>query len=298
MSNVHWQAQRERGSPWALRLILWIALRLGRGPARLLLYPITLYFFLNGRTARQASRDYLSRVLERAPTLAERLRHIHCFAATILDRVFFLSGQFERFDVHVHGADVIQEQAARGGGCLLLSAHVGSFDALRTVGVEQCQLPIKILMFPDHNGFITALLHTLNPALLDTVIPLGGIDTLLQVQEAVARGDMVGMLGDRVGAGGRTVSCNFLGAAAQFPVGTAQLAAVLRVPVILVFGLYREGNRYDLHFERLDAPLPLERRERELALAAWTQAYATRLEHYVRSAPYNWFNFYDFWRPT
>lgn len=296
MSADNWQAQRERGSPWALRLILWIALRLGRGPARLLLYPITLYFFLNGRTVRAASRAYLTRVFGRTPTLSERLRHIHCFSATILDRVFFLSGQFHRFDIHVHGAEVIQAQADSGGGCLLLSAHVGSFDALRTLGVDQRHLPIKILMFPDHNGFITALLHTLNPALLDTVIPLGGIDILLQVQETVVHGGMVGMLGDRVGEGGKTVPCRFLGGEAQFPVGAAQLAAVLHVPVILVFGLYRGGNRYDLHFERFEAPLPQTRREREAALGAWTQAYAQRLEYYVRSAPYNWFNFYDFWR--
>ncbi|MEW6647136.1 MAG: lipid A biosynthesis acyltransferase [Pseudomonadota bacterium] len=296
MSTDHWQAQRERGSPWALRLILWIALRLGRAPARLLLYPITLYFFLGNRTARVASCDYLARVFGRVPTVAERLRHIHCFAATILDRVFFLSGQFHRFDIRVHNTEVIKAQADSGGGCLLLSAHVGSFDALRTLGVEQRHLPIKILMFPDHNGFITALLHTLNPALLDTVIPLGGIDTLLQVQETVAHGGMVGMLGDRVGEGGKTVSCRFLGGEAQFPIGAAQLAAVLHVPVILVFGLYRGGRRYDLHFERFDAPLPQNRREREAALGSWAQAYAKRLEHYVRSAPYNWFNFYDFWR--
>lgn len=295
MTAAHWQAQRERGSPWALRLILWIALRLGRTAARLLLYPITLYFFLNGRAAREASRQYLVRVFGRPPTLAERLRHIHCFSATILDRVFFLSGQFARFDVRVHGAEVIEAQADSGQGCLLLSAHVGSFDALRALGVDQRHLPIKILMFPDHNGFITALLHTLNPSLLDTVIPLGGIDTLLQVQEVVARGEMVGLLGDRVGDGGKTVPCRFLGGEAPFPVGAAQLASVLHVPVILVFGLYLGGNRYDLHFERFEAPLPQNRREREAALGAWTQAYAARLEHYVRSAPYNWFNFYDFW---
>jgi predicted LPLAT superfamily acyltransferase len=288
-----WQGQSERGSPWALRLILWIALHIGRGAARLLLYPITFYFLLNGRTARNASRDYLTRIFGRAPTLAERVRHIHCFAATILDRVYFLSGQFDRFDIRLHGVEVIQARA--GTGAVLLSAHVGSFDALRALGVEQRKLPIKVLMFPDHNSFITALLHTLNPALLETIIPLGGIDTLLRVQEAVTRGEMVGMLGDRVAAGGKTVSCDFLGAPAPFPVGPAQLAAVLRVPVILVFGLYRGGNRYDLYFETFDAALPQGRREREAALGQWTQAFAVRLEHHVRIAPNNWFNFYDFW---
>ena len=26
------------------------------------------------------------------------------------------------------------------------------------------------------------------------------------------------------------------------------------------------------------------------------EAYARRLEHHARSAPHNWFNFYDFWK--
>jgi predicted LPLAT superfamily acyltransferase len=26
------------------------------------------------------------------------------------------------------------------------------------------------------------------------------------------------------------------------------------------------------------------------------QRYADRLEHYCRLAPYNWFNFHDFWQ--
>jgi hypothetical protein len=30
-------------------------------------------------------------------------------------------------------------------------------------------------------------------------------------------------------------------------------------------------------------------------LAAVIRRYAARLEHHARQAPYNWFNFYDFW---
>jgi predicted LPLAT superfamily acyltransferase len=66
-------------------------------------------------------------------------------------------------------------------------------------------------------------------------------------------------------------------------------------PVILIFGLYRGGNRYDVHFERLAERITLEPRERQRAIERWVQRYAERLEYYARSAPYNWFNFYDFW---
>jgi predicted LPLAT superfamily acyltransferase len=67
------------------------------------------------------------------------------------------------------------------------------------------------------------------------------------------------------------------------------------VPVVLAFGLYRGGNRYQLVFETFSEGLDLPRRQRAPALAALIRDYAAMLEHYTRSAPYNWFNFYDFW---
>ena len=51
-----WRRQRERGTPGALRLIRWIALHLGRTSARLLLFPITLFFLAVAAPQRRASR--------------------------------------------------------------------------------------------------------------------------------------------------------------------------------------------------------------------------------------------------
>ncbi len=77
--------------------------------------------------------------------------------------------------------------------------------------------------------------------------------------------------------------------------GYILLASVLKVPVILFFGLYRGDNRYDIHFELFTDQVTIERNNRSADLQLWTQRYANRLEHYARLAPYNWFNFYDFW---
>jgi predicted LPLAT superfamily acyltransferase len=64
---------------------------------------------------------------------------------------------------------------------------------------------------------------------------------------------------------------------------------------MLAFGLYRGGNRYDLHFDPFSDGLVIERSRRAEALAEILQRFADRLAHYARLAPYNWFNFYDFW---
>ena len=89
-----------------------------------------------------------------------------------------------------------------------------------------------------------------------------------------------------------------LGREASFPAGPALLAAVSAVPVILFVGLYRGGNRYDIHFELLDEQVVLARDDRQQALQQWYCRYVERLEHYVRLAPDNWFNFYRFWDET
>jgi predicted LPLAT superfamily acyltransferase len=103
------------------------------------------------------------------------------------------------------------------------------------------------------------------------------------------------MLGDRVSGAGKTTQCQFLGAPATFPAGPILLAAIMRCPVILFFGLYRGGNRYEIQFEHFAQEINLDRDHRTGDVQYWTQRYVERLEHYVRLAPYNWFNFYPFW---
>lgn len=291
-----WFEQKERGSPFLIRTILWIARHLGRTPARLLLYPITLYFLLFAARARRGSALYLRRIHGRPASFLEVARHIHTFAATILDRVYFLTGRFELFDIRLHGLEQVMQYADADRGCLLLGSHLGSFEVLRAIAVEQKKVRVKVLMYPAHNEFITNLLNTLNPDIADTVIPLGGPESLLKVKDALDEGIMVGMLGDRVAESDKVVRCDFLGGEIDFPAGPMLLALTLRAPVVLVFGLYRGGNRYDLHFELLSEGLEVKRSEREAALEHWTRRYAERLEARVKDAPYNWFNFYDYWQ--
>ena len=62
-----------------------------------------------------------------------------------------------------------------------------------------------------------------------------------------------------------------------------------------MLGLYRGGNRYELHFETLIESATLPRSNRDEVLEQWISLYARRLEHYCRQAPFNWFNFYGFW---
>ena len=141
-----WTTLPERGTPASLRVIAWIAVHIGRRAARLLLYPITLYFVIAARSARRTSYEYLNRLCGASVHWWHVFRHFHCFAATILDRVYLLRGEFERFAVTVHGKELLQRQIETGKGSILLGSHLGSFEVLRTLGVMQRKFPLKVLM--------------------------------------------------------------------------------------------------------------------------------------------------------
>jgi predicted LPLAT superfamily acyltransferase len=125
------------------------------------------------------------------------------------------------------------------------------------------------------------------------------MDSMLKVKELLESGALVAILGDRIPPGAsedRIVRVPFLGAEAAFPAGPLLLAATLKCPVYLTFGLGRGANTYDLFCEPFAERVELPRGRRNEALAEWVRRYAERLEAFVRRSPENWFNFYDFWR--
>ena len=269
-----WATLPERGTPASLRAIAWVAVHIGRRAARLLLYPITVYFLFAARAARRMSREYLKRVRSDSAYWWHVLRHFHCFAATILDRVYLLRGEFERFGVTIHGKEILQSQIESGKGSILLGSHVGAFEVLRALGVMERGFPLKVLMDTAHNRNITRFFDALNPKIAATVIAPDQPDTLIRVKESLDDGYFLGMLGDRVSGGDKTTQCQFLGAPATFPAGPVLLAAMMRCPVILFFGLYRGGNRYEIYFERFADEIVLNRDRRAESIQLWTQRYA------------------------
>ncbi len=290
-----WLTQQERGSPVLIRLIVWITLTLGRPTGRLLLFPISLYFLLFSRRSRLASNLFLKRVTGRRPGLSQLFRHYYTFAATILDRIYFFSGRRDYFDITIHGEAALFDQLTPGRGCLLLGSHLGSFELLRCLAADHPQIRVKAMMYRENAEKVNAVIGALNPAVSESIIPIGEADSLIQVKEAIERGEIVGILGDRVALDDKQVPCRFFGDEVAFPAGPMLLAGLLQVPVVLFFGIYRGGKRYDIHFELLTAQLPFAREQRQQHISEWTQRYAARLEHYCRLAPYNWFNFYDYW---
>lgn len=299
--STQWKQRPEGGGRFAISLIRNISRYGGRWAGRLLLYPITLYFLIRRAPEREASRAWLARVLARPASWWDAAKHIHTFASTILDRVFLLGDGPERldrrFDVRVSGLDQLHAHLDQGRGMLLFGSHLGSFEVLRVLARQRPEYTLRVVLDKAHNQAVTDLLDALNPEVAATVIDAGqdGPGLMLAIQQAVQEGALVALLIDRVHPGGQMVSVPFFGSDAPFPTAPWLIAAALKAPVTLAFGLYRGGCRYDLIFENFSDDIVIPRPQRAVAITALIRRYAGRLEDVARSAPYNWFNFYDFW---
>jgi predicted LPLAT superfamily acyltransferase len=295
-----WQQRPERSNKLLLRVMTWISLRLGRSAGRCVLYGVAAYFMVTNVAARRASRDYLRRAL--ALPAAARVgwrpvfKHFLSFAASTHDRIYLVNDRFKLFDIRIHNEHLVADLTAGQQGGFLMGAHVGSFEVLRAVGRRQPGLRVAMVMYEENARKINAALSAINPAAQQDIVSLGHADSMLRVHELIEGGSVVGMLADRGLNSDTTRPLPFLGAPAEFPVGPFRMAAILRRPVLFMVGLYGGSNRYDIHFETLADFSTVPPGGRDAAVQAAMARYALLLAQYCRAAPYNWFNFFDFWQ--
>jgi predicted LPLAT superfamily acyltransferase len=281
-----------------LRVMTWISLRLGRRAGRVALHPIASYFLLFAPASRRASRNYLGRALGRRPHWRDLYRHFFTFAATIHDRVYLVNRRFELFDIQVHGEDALLRQLAGGNGLFLMGAHLGSFEVIHATGRKHTDLRVAMVMHQDNAQKINAMLAAINPEAVQDIIDLGHIDSMLTLRARLDEGCAVGMLADRTLGDDTLYPVQILGTSANLPSGPFRIAALLRRPVVFMTGLYLGGNRYAIHFDPLADFSTVASGQRDAAVETAMARYAALLDQYCRKAPYNWFNFFDFWQPA
>lgn len=263
-----------------------------------MLYIISMYYVLFSKKSSDSLRKYLPKILNRPISWRDLYRHYLLFAKTLIDRLHFVSGNESAYQIKRHGFELVDEIIQKKQGCILLSAHMGTFEVLRILAKKK-SIPVKVLMNQENAHRIKQIFQQVNPTFLDDVLAIGEANTIFKVREAVQAGYLVGMLGDRMSDYHEKKSrVMFLGEATSLPQGPILLAHLLNVPIILFFGINHGNRQYDVYFEKFAdvIELPKESAAKEAAIQHWLQQYMDRISQHLQKAPHNWFNFYDFWQ--
>ncbi|KAB2838411.1 MAG: glycosyltransferase family 2 protein [Burkholderiales bacterium] len=308
----HWAQLAERGASWGLQSVYWCYRWLGPRAARLLLLPVVAYFFLTGSAARRASLDYLRRLhrhggplpeLAGEPGWRETSRHFFRFASAALDKVLAWRG--ELLAAQVKGADLeaLDAAARQPRGTLVIGSHFGNLEVCRALAAHTGHRRINAVVHTAHAAKFAAVLARSNPEVGFKLLQVEdfGADTAILLREKIDAGEWLVIVADRtpVAENGRVVSASFLGAPALFPQGPFILAHLLQCPVYLLACFREPGcSDYRISFEAFAESVLLPRQGRDAAIAALAQRYAHWLERQCQRAPFEWFNFFDFWAPS
>jgi predicted LPLAT superfamily acyltransferase len=125
--------------------------------------------------------------------------------------------------------------------------------------------------------------------------PRSGLDGVMLMTDALLRGEIVTMMGDRIfGSDHNVVPVQFLGSTALFPITPYRLASATGVPVLVMTAPRTSKTSYELRVARIiDVPPDLGRNAADYA--PYAQQFADCIEEFAREFPWQVYNFYDLW---
>lgn len=299
-----WANTAERGAFAGLWFTATVYRLLGRTVTMALIGPLVLYFFLTGKRQRDASLDWLRRAKAHGAAIGEvtwrtALKHQLTFAGGALDRFSAWLGDIG--PDKVDGLDDPEFQAVRADprGAVVFSAHLGAPEVMRAVATLGDRRGVNILAHTANAAKFGELMARMAPKSTVKIIEVTdlGLGAAMILASALEKGEWAVILADRIAPGGKspTVWAPFLGQDAPFPAGPFILASALKCPVYTLFSVRQKG-RYRVTLTRFSERLDFPRKDREAALKGSVTRFAGVLQEQALANPFQWFNFYDFWR--
>jgi len=305
----HWSSIKEAGTLLGLKF-LWLMHRIfGRGMVSFMLLPTVAYFVVFRPATRRSSENFLQTHYQKFPAfwtkkpgLKNVARHFWEFAETVVDKLlsWFIDIDAEQFDIQ--DPEYIEQAMADPRGRLIIGSHFGNLEYCRGFVHRYRERVINILIHDKHSENYNALMRQLNPESRINIFQVSEFDVsnMLRIKAKIDAGEWIFIAGDRSPPSGpqRTVAVEFIGQTSYMPIGPYMLAHALACPVDLLFTYCDYGSKdksIKVELTSFAERIQLNRKHREQQLQEYTQRYAKVLESHCEIAPYQWFNFYDFW---
>lgn len=305
LASAPWHAQREQSAGRGRLWFMWaVYARCGKTALKLVTVPVMAFIYPFAGPARRALRTYYAvlaafRGRKDAPPVGAwtLYRHLLGFAWSLADKTDACTLRKDLPQMSVRddaGGRAFRDLVAARKGAFLVSTHLGTVEVLpalasahRDAGEEIPHVhafqqmghdAVFTRMFMRHFDATHVTLHAVEEI---------GVETAVRMQEAIGRGELVLMAGDRVGArSGKTFDHAFLGRPCRWPKGVFVFAKLMACPVFFVTCVRTGWNAYECHFHRYTGPAS--------SPARMLDEYTAFLEAETLAHPDQWYQFYDF----
>lgn len=288
-----WQG-KSKGSPLGYRIFVWVLKTFGVLPAYFLLRFVTLYyFFFSFKASRQIYSLYRHKLhYGWGASIFKIYKNYFLLGQSIIDKVVLMSGIKNSFSFNFDGEDNLLKIAEMKKGGILLSAHIGNWDVAGHL-FTRLQTPINIVLYDaEHEQIKKYLEGVTGKPNMKIIVIKDDLSHIYAISDAFTRNELVCMHADRFLPGNKTVTTDFLGQDAKFPVGPFLLAATFKVPVSYVFAVKETKLHYHFFASQIKDYSSLSK---EKLIQEMLKDYANEMEIKLKKYPEQWFNYFNFW---
>lgn len=308
-AEQHWSKVKESGTLRGMQLLYWTYKLFGRWIFSLAMYPVAIYFALCKSEYRRASLQYLHFHYHAhpcswssKPNLISVILHFKAFAEVILDKLLGWLIEIKECDFVLNDRNEVERLLNDERGQLIIGSHFGNLEFCRGFMHRYKSKVINVLLYDKHAGNFVKIMQQLSSDSRMNIYQVDEFDIniMLTLKEKIDAGEWVFIAGDRVPLSGleRTVAVDFLGRKAALPIGPYMLAKALGCPVKLMFAYKKASNNNKIIFDvsTLSERVTLSRKNKMDDIQKLAQIFVNELEKQSIAAPYQWFNFYNFWQ--
>jgi predicted LPLAT superfamily acyltransferase len=287
---------KSKGNKTGYRIFVFICRKLGAYPAYFILLFVAFYYFLfSYSSSKHIYRYFHDRIgYGRVKSIVKIYHNYFLLGQTLLDKVIVMAGIGNKFTYEFDGEENLRAIVAKGRGGILISAHVGNWEAAGHL-LKRLNTKVNVVMFDgEHQQIKNYLNEVTGGRNFNVIVVRDNISHVYAIGEALQKNELICLHADRFVGSTKTITQKFLGADARFPVGPFALASTFKVPVSFVFAFKESLSHYHFYGSRLfEYNNSTSRQEYtgELILN-----FIKEVEKGVKKYPEQWFNYYNFWK--
>jgi predicted LPLAT superfamily acyltransferase len=225
-------------------------------------------------------------------------KNYYIFGQTLIDKVVMMSGVKNNLSYQSDGENYLYELAKNKTGGILVSAHLGNWEIAGHL-LKKLDYPVNLVMFDAEHERVKKYLSEVMKERknMKIIVVRNDMSHIYEINNAIANKEILCVHGDRFVEGSKPVSVSLLGEDAYFPTGPFFLAARYGLPITYVFAMKDNARHY--HFYSTPPKVySFERRNSkdQSGIKQMVEDYVVEFEKILRKYPYQWFNYYDFWK--
>jgi len=289
-----WQG-KTRGGLLGHQIFFIILRYLGLKPAYFLLRFVSSYYFIFSRKSNRHIYAYYKDIHHYSSFRARKAvyRNYYRFGQILIDKVAIYSGLVDKFTFDLEDE---KHLAAMNNGGFMISAHIGNWEMAGKKS-DRIDKTMNLVMLDAEHQRIKHYLDTVMKERNFRVIPLkDDLSHLIAIRQALDKGELIAIHGDRYLEGMKTLTAEFFGKEARFPEGPFYLALRMDAPVSFAFAMKEGPSHYHFYAtppKKYD--IPAGKRISSEYLIPVLKDYIEALEIMLSKYPEQWFNYYQFW---